>query len=230
MTENSLPIVASAPYSWPIGGKWSLADTAAICIDMQNDFLSPDGYFASLGEANESIDMAAENTKELLALLRATSIRLIHTREGHEPGLSDLSETKKLRAIRVGAAIGSVGPMGRLLVRGEPGWDFAPGFDPAANEPVVDKAGNSAFYQTELDDILRDWGVKHLILFGVTTDVCVSSTMRDANERGIDCLLISDCCGAAEDALHDAVLNGLNREGGIFGAHATRSDLAKVLE
>ena len=116
--------------------------------------------------------------------------------------------------------IGPKGPLGRLLVRDEQGWDFIDEMRPLAGEPVVDKCGNGAFYATDLEQILRSRGIRHLLLLGVTTDVCVSSTMREANDRGFDCLLLEDCCGAATPDLHQGVLNSLEREGGIFGAYA----------
>tara|TARA_R100001143_G_scaffold62834_1_gene67278 strand:+ start:2159 stop:2896 length:738 start_codon:yes stop_codon:yes gene_type:complete len=218
---NPLPSSrASVPYPWPIAGAWRADDTALVAIDMQKDFLDPRGYFASLGESLEHTRRSVAPARHALAAARKLGLTVIHTREGHRRDLSDLNDCKRLRAARAGAAIGSPGPLGRLLVRDEEGWDFIEEMRPLASEPVVDKCGNGAFYATDLEQILRSRGIRHLLLLGVTTDVCVSSTMREANDRGFDCLLLEDCCGAAHPDLHQGVLNSLEREGGIFGAYA----------
>jgi len=211
---------ASHPYPWPAAGTWCASDTALVAIDMQKDFLHPQGYFASLGESLAHTRRSIEPARAALANARRLGLTVIHTREGHRADLSDLNPCKRLRAARAGAAIGSEGPLGRLLVRGEAGWDFIDEMQPRSGEPVVDKCGNGAFYATDLEQILRSRGIRHLLLLGVTTDVCVSSTMREANDRGFDCLLLEDCCGAAQPELHQAVLHSLEREGGIFGAYA----------
>ncbi|MTI50065.1 MAG: cysteine hydrolase [Alcanivorax sp.] len=210
----------SVPYPWPVAGRWRADDTALLAIDMQKDFLDPRGYFASLGESLEHTRRSVAPARNALAAARDLGLTVVHTREGHRRDLSDLNDCKRLRAARAGAAIGSPGPLGRLLVRDEQGWDFIDEMRPLAGEPVVDKCGNGAFYATDLEQILRSRGIRHLLLLGVTTDVCVSSTMREANDRGFDCLLLEDCCGAATPELHQGVLNSLEREGGIFGAYA----------
>jgi nicotinamidase-related amidase len=194
-------------------------------IDMQRDFLAPDGYFASMGEDLSHVRRGIGHAEKVLAAARSVGLTIIHTRESHRPDLSDLNASKRIKAERAGAPIGSVGPMGRLLVRGELGCDFIDSLQPEAGEIVIDKPGNSAFWATDLEQLLRVRGVRNIILMGVTTDVCVSSTMRDANDRGYDCLLLEDCCGAATSNLHEAVIAGLQREGGIFGAYAASLDL-----
>jgi len=226
--RNFVP-VESTPYHWPLSGNWKSEDTAVIVVDMQRDFLSPEGYFASLGEDNRSLTRAIAPAIQLLSSLRTQGSLIIHTRESHRPELVDLNRNKRLKAQGTGAEIGSPGPLGRLLVRGEFGCDFHDGFQPKQGEIVVDKPGNSAFYATDLEHILRVQNIKHIILFGVTTDVCVSSTMRDANDRGYDCLLVEDCCGAATLELHQSVLKSIERENGIFGAYCTSEILCNAM-
>lgn len=218
-------LATSLPYSWPLAQQWSVNDTVLISIDMQRDFLSPDGYFASMGEDLSHVRRGIGAAEKVLSAARKAGLTIIHTRESHRPDLSDLYDNKRRKAERAGAPIGSVGPMGRLLVRGEPGCDFIDNLKPEAGEIVIDKPGNGAFFATDLESILRVRNIQNIILMGVTTDVCVSSTMRDANDRGYDCLLLEDCCGAATAELHDAVIAGLTREGGIFGAYVTSKDL-----
>lgn len=227
---NSLaPVINSKPYSWPLVGNWDLTSTAVIVIDMQRDFLDPAGYFGSLGENTAHTQTAIEPAKKFLQEIRQHNLLVIHTRESHRPELVDLNENKRLKAERQGAAVGSRGPLGRLLVRGELGCDFYAGFEPVEGEIVVDKPGNSAFYATDLEHILRVKRIMQIVLLGVTTDVCVSSTMRDANDRGFDCLLLQDCCGAATEQLHLGVLGSIEREGGIFGAYSNSVDFLSIL-
>lgn len=220
----------AAPYKWPLSGKWNSDDTAIIAIDMQRDFLASDGYFSSLGESTTHLMSAIEPAKKFLIQIRNRGFLLIHTRECHRPELVDLNENKRKKAELMGSPIGHQAKLGRLLVRGEWGSDFYDGFEPLPGEIVVDKPGNSAFYATDLDHILRVKRIRNIVLLGVTSDVCVSSTMRDANERGYDCLLLKDCCGAATKALHDAVIASLDRENGIFGAYCDSNELMLELE
>lgn len=219
----------STPYPWPLAQSWSARDTALIMIDMQRDFLDKGGYFSSLGENLDHVQRTVGPCRQLLDAVRPTGMLIIHTRESHRPDLSDLNVTKRLKGERKGAAIGSEGPMGRLLVRGEYGCDFVDTLAPLAGEVVLDKPGNSAFYATDLQQILSARGITRLLLAGITTDVCVSSTLRDANDRGLDCLLLEDCCGAATPELHEAVLRSMEREGGIFGAYVGSSQLVRSL-
>lgn len=223
------PVGKASPYTWPLSGTWNSKNTAVITIDMQRDFLAPEGYFGSLGENQGHVTQAIEPARKFLQRVRKFNLLMIHTRESHRPELVDLNNNKRSKAVRMGAPIGSRGPLGRLLVRGEVGCDFHEGFEPLCGEIVIDKPGNSAFYATDLEHILRAQGIQNIILLGVTTDVCVSSTMRDANDRGFDCALLKDCCGAATSELHEAVLSSIDREGGIFGVHVSSEDILETM-
>lgn len=229
MTQTWPSVENATPYAWPLEGAWNTHNTAVIVIDMQRDFIDPHGYFSALGESNAHLLLAVEPCRTFLQFAREKGFFILHTRESHRPELVDLTANKRIKAERNGSPIGSPGPLGRLLVRGEFGCDFFTGFEPLPGEIVVDKPGNSAFYATDLEHILRAKGIRNLILMGVTTDVCVSSTMREGNDRGYDCLLIDDCCGAATEQLHQAVLESIGREGGIFGAHVGSEQLKDVL-
>lgn len=218
MSWSAIP--TSRPYHWPLSGQWSARDTALIIIDMQQDFLSPQGYFAQMGYGLAHTQAAVEPTRQLLAGAREQGMRIIYTRESHRPDLGDLNPTKRARAEAMGAPVGGAGPLGRFLVRGEGGCDIVDELKPRPDELIVDKPGNGAFHATDLDQILRAQGIRHLLLCGVTTDVCVHSTLREANDRGYDCLLVEDCCGAGSAELHNAALAVMMSEGGIFGAIA----------
>jgi nicotinamidase-related amidase len=212
--------IAADPYAWPHDGQLEPATTALLIIDMQNDFCHPDGYVASMGYDIDGARRIIPVIAQLRAAIRAWGGHVLHTREGHRPDLADLTSLKLWRSRNTGIGIGGQGPLGRLLVRGEKGWEIVPELRPLADEPVVDKAGYSAFHNTDLQLLLARTGVRRLILTGVTTDICVHSTLRDAVERGYECLVVADACAATVRENHVAALNTIATEGGIFGATA----------
>lgn len=224
------PLSSSKPYAWPFSGGFDSKNTALIVVDMQYDFLSDQGYFASLGEDITHVRGCIQPNIEVLQAARKLGFMTIFTRESHRSQLVDLAANKNIRARGTGAAIGSRGPLGRFLVRGEKGCDIIEELYPTENEIVVDKPGNGAFYATDLDHILRVNHIKHLVITGITTDVCVSSTLREANDRGFDCLVIEDCCGAATPEAHQAVFDSMLGEGGIFGAFCQSGEFLESLE
>jgi len=191
--------------------------TALIVIDMQRDFCAPGGYADQAGLEIDRLRAPIPAISRLLDSARALGLLVMHTREGHRPDLTDLHESKRRRAEQAGAPIGANGPLGRLLVRGEYGHDLIDELRPLAGEPVIDKPGYSAFAYTDLDLLLRRRGIGHLVLCGVTTEVCVSSTLRAAVELGYACTLVSDACGSPSAELHAAALAMVEVEGGLFG-------------
>jgi len=195
--------------------------TALLIIDMQRDFLDPEGYIARTGVDVRGLRAIIPNVRLLLDAARAKGIRVIHTREGHRPDLSDLPAVKARRAAGAGAAIGSMGPLGRLLVRGEPGHAIIPELEPLATESVIDKPGFGAFHATDLEHLLRVAGVRTLVISGVTTDICVHSTLREAVDRGFECLTAGDACAAGDPGIHGAMLACIDGEGGILGRVAS---------
>jgi len=190
---------------------------ALLVIDMQRDFLDPLGYVAQTGVDVGILRRTIAPVRRLLAAARAATIPVIHTREGHRPDLSDLTVFKQRRATGSGAPIGSVGPLGRLLVRGEPGHAIIAEAAPLPGETVIDKPGFGAFYATDLELILRAAGVSSLTIAGVTTDICVHSTLREAVDRGFVCTTVADACAAGDPAVHAAMLACIAGEGGILG-------------
>jgi biuret amidohydrolase len=222
--------IQAEPYPYPQAGNLSASNTALVIIDMQADFCSPGGYLAQKGYDISLTRTPIEPIRAVLGAARAKGLAVFFTREGHRPDLSDLPATKRWRNAKAGAAIGASGPMGRLLVRGEAGWQIIPELQPLPNEPIIDKPGNGAFHATDFDHLLRGHGIQNLMLCGVTTAVCVHSTLREASDRGYDTLLLSDCCAESEPALHQAAIEMVKMEGGIFGMVATSKEAITALQ
>lgn len=222
---NRTLYVEAEPYAY----EFDPTHAALLIIDMQRDFLEPAGFGEMLGNDVSQLRRTIEPNKRLLQAWREAGLAVIHTREGHRPDLSDLPPAKKIRGGGK-TTIGDVGPMGRILVRGEEGHDIIPELYPLPTEPVIDKPGKGAFFATDLHAILQHRGIKKLIVTGVTTEVCVNTTVREANDRGYDCLVPEDCVGSYFPEFQEAGLKMIKAQGGIFGWVSDSSKILAVLK
>ena len=220
-----MPLADAEPYAFD----FELGGTALVIIDMQRDFLEPGGFGAALGNDVSLLRRAIEPTQRLIAAARSAGMFVVHTREGHRPDLADLPRAKRERG-RFPTGIGDAGPMGRILVRGEAGHDIIPELYPLPGEPVIDKPGKGAFYATDLDAILTYRGITRLIVCGVTTEVCVHTTVREANDRGYDSLVVEDCTGSYFPEVHEMGLRMIKAQGGIFGWVGSSEQLIAVMK
>jgi nicotinamidase-related amidase len=209
---NPLITIKADPYAFEMNPQ----TTALLIIDMQRDFVKPGGFGEKLGNDVSLLSHAIEPTRRVLDTFRKLGLHVIHTREGHRPDLSDCPPTKRARG-KLTTGIGDPGPMGRILVRGEPGHDIVEELQPASGEPIIDKSGKGAFYATELNLILKNWNIRSLIVTGVTTEVCVHTTVREANDRGYECLVLEDCVASYFPEFQRVGLEMIKAQGGIFG-------------
>jgi len=212
----------------PYGFKFELARTALVIIDMQNDFCSPGGFGELLGNDTSSTRSIIPTISKVLETVRNSGMLVIHTREGHLPDLSDCPPSKLKRSKKQGAGIGDIGPLGRILIRGEQGHSIVSELSPIEGESVIDKPGKGAFYQTNLQALLQSKGVEALILTGVTTHVCVHTTLREANDRGYECLVLEDGTAAFDSIDQESAIRMVWRQG-VFGWTTTSSSLIDVL-
>ena len=220
-----MPLVDAEPYEFA----FEPPTAALLIIDMQRDFVDSGGFGELLGNDVAPLREVIGPIGRVLAAWRAQGLLVIHTREGHRPDLSDCPPAKLARG-KLAIGIGDQGPLGRVLVRGELGWQIIPELAPALGEIVIDKPGKGSFYATDLELILRRRGITHLVLTGITTDVCVHTTMRDANDRGFECLLLEDCTGATDYGNYQSAIKMVKMQGGVFGTVSRSEALIEALE
>jgi len=216
--------VAAQPYDFPVGACFEPRRTALLVIDMQRDFCEPDGYVQARGDDISEMRGIIPTIRRVRDAAELAGIMMIYTREGHRPNLSDLPATKRHRTSLAGAEIGSAGPLGRLLIRGEPGWDFVDELRPRPQDTVIDKPGTGSFRSTDLHHVLTSSGIDCVVLVGVTTAVCVSSTAREASDLGYGVLVLSDCCAEPDPENHRMALQLLQIEGGYIATVSTADE------